>query len=150
MSFTSVTNLTVDTNILIYSIDPTDAVKHTIAKTLMADVYLGGGPLSLQCLTEFYAVCTRKAHLATSNQVAEVVANASDSMQIFPASHEDLFAAMKIHQQHRIQFFDALLLATARRVGCNVMLSEDVQDGHDYDGITVRNPFAPGFDLAAL
>jgi predicted nucleic acid-binding protein len=150
MSFTSVTDLTVDTNILIYSIDPTDEVKHTIAKTVMAEVYLRGGPLPLQCLTEFYAACTRKAHLATSHRIAEVVANASESMQIFPASHEDLFAAMQIHQQHRIQFFDALLLATARRAVCKVMLSEDVQDGHDYDGITVRNPFTPGFDLTAL
>ena len=144
------TNLTVDTNILIYSVDPTDAVKHAIAKTLMASVYLGGGPLPLQCLTEFYAVCAKKAHLATSNRIAEVVADASQSMQIFPASHEDLLAAMKIHQQHRIQFFDALLLATARRAGCRIILSEDVQDGRDYDGITVRNPFTPGFDLAAL
>ena len=71
-------------------------------------------------------------------------------MQVVPYSVDDVAAAMQIHQRHRIQFFDALLLATARRVGCKVMLSEDVQDGHDYDGITIRNPFAPGFDLAAL
>ena len=64
-------------------------------------------------------------------------------MRVVPYSVDDLAAAMQIHQRHRIQFFDALLLATARRIGCNVMLSEDVQDGHDYDGITVRNRLVP-------
>ena len=36
--------------------------------------------------------------------------------------------------------FDALLLATAREAGCTVLLSEDMQDGAEFDGVVVRNP----------
>jgi predicted nucleic acid-binding protein len=40
----------------------------------------------------------------------------------------------------RLSMFDALLLATAREAGCTVLLSEDMQDGAEFDGLVVRNP----------
>lgn len=38
-------------------------------------------------------------------------------------------------------FEDAVLWATARRVGCTTLLTEDLQDGRTLDGVTFRNPF---------
>ncbi len=73
------TNFTVDTNILIYSVDPTDSTKHSIAKTVMTSVYSRGGSLPLQCLSEFYAACAKK-HLAPLDKIAEVVDRAINSM----------------------------------------------------------------------
>ena len=37
---------------------------------------------------------------------------------------------------------DAAILEAARTSGCSVVLSEDLGDGQDYDGLTVENPFA--------
>ena len=72
-------------------------------------------------------------------------------MQIIPAAVEDLDPALQIHLQHNIQFFDALLIVTARRAGCTTFLSEDLQHGRDFDGITIRNPFVLSReDLASL
>ncbi len=48
---------------------------------------------------------------------------------------------MQTHQHHNIPFFDSLLLATATRVGCSVLLSEDLQHQRTIDGLTVINPF---------
>jgi predicted nucleic acid-binding protein len=48
---------------------------------------------------------------------------------------------MRAHQQDGLQFFDALLVCTARRAGCHTFLTEDMQNDRTLDGITIRNPF---------
>jgi predicted nucleic acid-binding protein len=136
-----VTNFTIDTNILIYSIDSTDPAKHVIARTIVVSIYSNGGILPLQCLSEFCAACTKKKHLGPIQEIEEAAKQAIRSMRMEPSASEDLLTAMRFHRQHHIQFFDALLIATARRAGCTVFLSEDLQDGRNFDGITVRNPF---------
>ncbi len=135
------TNFTVDTNILIYSIDPTDAAKHRIARTIMARVYSSTAFLPLQCLSEFYAVCVRKKLLARVSQISEVVSRAIESSEVIPYSPEDLLAAIQLHQQHHLQFFDALLISTAKRSGCQTLFTEDMQNGRALEGITLINPF---------
>ena len=42
----------------------------------------------------------------------------------------------------RFSYWDALLLATLDRVGCAVVLSEDMGDGAVLGGVTVRDPLA--------
>ena len=37
--------------------------------------------------------------------------------------------------------YDALLLATAKELGCNRFLTEDLNDGQDYCRVTAVNPF---------
>jgi predicted nucleic acid-binding protein len=36
------------------------------------------------------------------------------------------------------------ILEAARASGCEVVLSEDLSDGEDYDGVRVENPFRGG------
>ncbi len=37
--------------------------------------------------------------------------------------------------------WDALIVATAQLSGCVRVLSEDLNAGQDYDGVTIVNPF---------
>lgn len=62
-------------------------------------------------------------------------------MWIVNAVEEDLMAAMQIHQTHNIPFFDALLAATVRRVGCSTLFSEDFQHSRTFGTLTILNPF---------
>jgi predicted nucleic acid-binding protein len=39
-------------------------------------------------------------------------------------------------------FWDALIVASARRLGCTTLLTEDLQDGQDLGGVTVTSPFS--------
>ena len=41
----------------------------------------------------------------------------------------------------RMSFWDALLLVTAGGHGCAFLLSEDMQDGVRFGGVTVLDPF---------
>ena len=37
--------------------------------------------------------------------------------------------------------WDALIVRAAQRGGCAVLLTEDLQDGRVFDGVTIVNPF---------
>jgi predicted nucleic acid-binding protein len=50
-------------------------------------------------------------------------------------------AAANAAARHGISYWDAAIVEAARFAGCCTVLSEDVADGHDYDGIRVEDPF---------
>jgi predicted nucleic acid-binding protein len=101
---------------------------------------LRGFPVPLQCVSEFYRATTKKRIVSTleASRAAQATLEAN---LLVSAKEEDLVSAMELHQAGASQFYDALLLSTARRAGCTTLFSEDFQDGRDYGGITVRNPF---------
>jgi predicted nucleic acid-binding protein len=41
-----------------------------------------------------------------------------------------------------ISYWDAAILEAARALGCDAVLSEDLNDGRDYAGVRVDNPFS--------
>jgi predicted nucleic acid-binding protein len=52
-----------------------------------------------------------------------------------------LFDAMELVTSHRLSFWDAIMLAAAAHSGCRLLISEDMQDGFTWRGVTIRNPF---------
>jgi predicted nucleic acid-binding protein len=40
-----------------------------------------------------------------------------------------------------ISYWDAALVEAAREAKCHILLSEDLQDGMDFAGVRVENPF---------
>ncbi|HEV2710496.1 MAG TPA: PIN domain-containing protein [Edaphobacter sp.] len=131
---------TFDTNILIYSISSIDPRKHEIARQVVGTHAALIYPIPLQTLNEFYFATTRKKLIEAS--VASAIIH--DALELLPAvaiSSEDLPIAMRWHQQHDLQFFDALLIATARRAGCRIFFTEDMQNSRSIEGITLCNPF---------
>ena len=63
------------------------------------------------------------------------------------AEEDDLPAALDAVKRHKLAFWDAVLWGAARRVGARYLLTEDVQDGFDLDGLRFVDPFAPVNDL---
>jgi predicted nucleic acid-binding protein len=52
-----------------------------------------------------------------------------------------LLDAMELAVAHKFARWDAIMLAAAAASGCRVFLSEDMQDGFTWRGVTIRNPF---------
>lgn len=50
---------------------------------------------------------------------------------------------MELVASHRIAFRNAGILACAALAGCRRLLSEDMNAGFTWRGVTVGNPFAP-------
>jgi predicted nucleic acid-binding protein len=56
-----------------------------------------------------------------------------------------LLEAMDMAEAHRLGFWDSVMLAVAAQAQCRMLLSEDMQDGFTWRGVTIRDPFAtPG------
>lgn len=45
-------------------------------------------------------------------------------------------------RKFRLSYWDAAIVEAARVMKCEVVLSEEMSHGHDYDGVLVINPFA--------
>jgi predicted nucleic acid-binding protein len=132
----------VDTNVLLYAIsrDPDELEKAARANEILAQRDLG---LSVQVLQEFYVQATRetRADRLTHEQAAALV----DSFRRFPVGETAIgtvLRAMSTRQRFNISYWDAAILEAARALGCEVVLSEDLSDEQDYDGVRVENPFA--------
>ncbi|HEV2363890.1 MAG TPA: hypothetical protein VGS12_06785 [Caulobacteraceae bacterium] len=71
-----------------------------------------------------------------------MVSTYSAEFDTLGADQETLSAALGLAVQHQLQFWDSLICATAVRAGCTLLLSEDMQDGFAWRGLTIANPFA--------
>ena len=60
--------------------------------------------------------------------------------------------ATDLASDHGLTIWDSVLPAAAAEAGCRLLLSEDLQEGFTWLGVTVTNPFAPTLHpiLAAL
>jgi predicted nucleic acid-binding protein len=131
----------VDTNVLLYAISRDRAERN---KAVRAREIIDAGDigLSVQVLQEFYVQSTRasRSDAITHGQAAGLV----ESWCRFPVqvtSVEVMRAALATHLRFGISYWDAAILEAARELGCSVVLSEDLDDATDYDGIRVEDPF---------
>jgi predicted nucleic acid-binding protein len=51
-------------------------------------------------------------------------------------------SALALATDHKLQFWDALIVNAAADAGCALLLSEDMQSGFSWRGVTIANPFA--------
>ena len=131
---------TFDTNILFYSIDARNADKHVCARRIIGLADSRRILVLLQTLGELAnAVSKRSPHLLP--QTENLIHIASSMFGVVPMEFDDIVEALLIHGQHKFQFWDSVLWATARRAGCTMLFSEDMQDGRTIGGVTIRNPF---------
>ncbi len=132
----------VDTNILVYSHDTHDDVKHRGAENLLAQLWTSGlGVLSTQVLQEFYNAATRKLQPPmTPSQARQVVHDYSDWCLV-DTDPLLIISASRLSEQHSINFWDALIIEAALRAGAGELVTEDLQHGRRFGELTVRNPF---------
>ena len=77
-------------------------------------------------------------------QAAQIVRRWQRICSVHPASTGTTFqAALGLMADHRLQMFDALILAAAHEADADALFSEDMHDGFVWRGVTVVNPFKP-------
>jgi predicted nucleic acid-binding protein len=135
--------VTFDTNVLVYTLRTPDNPYLAVAADLVDRAAHGkSAVLLLQSLTEFSYVAIRKLRMDIAS-IQERVAALRDVAPVHAASEDDLPFALNLVRDHRINFWDALMCATASRAGLDYLFSEDLQDGRRFGGLTIVNPFRP-------
>jgi len=124
-----------DTNVLLYAVGAEDS-RAERARRLLAD----GGLISVQALNEFTNVARRKLGQpwAEINEKLGAVRALCEVKPLTVATHE---RALALAERYGYQIYDALQLASALENGCSVLYTEDLQNGQQIEGLTIRNPF---------
>lgn len=132
----------VDTNVLLYAHDLDAGAKHVRAKEILRNLWLErAGALSVQVLQEFYVNVTRKiSQPLPKNSARQIVG--SYAMWCGKTSADDVSVAFRIEDESQINFWDALIIASAISAGADTILSEDMNAGQRIAGIRIENPFA--------
>lgn len=137
-----------DTNVIVYAYDPGDAIRHERALQAVGNAMRQRRlVISTQVMQEFYDVVVRKRFMQPADALAALRLLADHT--VVPSSAESVLRALALQQRYRVSVWDALILQAALDARCQVLFSEDLQDGQcfesaDGSGLAVEavNPFA--------
>jgi predicted nucleic acid-binding protein len=132
-----------DSTTILYPLDPTEVDKGRICETWLRMVRPSGTlVLAMQVLNEVHSAVWRKPVFNLAR------AGLRDHLRAYhpfctappqtPVIQEQAWA---LQDRYGVQFWDALLLASANAANCRWFLSEDLNDGQVYGGVTAINPF---------
>jgi predicted nucleic acid-binding protein len=135
----------VDANVFVYAFDSSAKTKKMVAERLLERLWqTGSGCLSVQVLQEFFVAVTRKvARPLSIDEGAERVRELS-AWKVFAPTADDVVAAIAVQKQFQLSFWDAMIVQAAAELGCDVLWSEDLNDGQVLRGVRIRNPFVEG------
>ena len=130
----------IDSNVLIYAADdrPEEAAKASLARSVLA---FGEIAISYQVLQEFYACAVHPRKLGYSREKAAKICETWMRFHIEPLGAHSFARAIRFAIRYQISNWDGAILAAAEQAGCSTVYSEDLNDGQNYDGIRVINPF---------
>jgi predicted nucleic acid-binding protein len=132
----------VDTNVLLYAYDSSDAVKQPVAKVALQELWSQqSGCLSTQVLQEFYTIATRKLEPPLTRVEAREIIGLYTAWPVAVLDSDVILAATRIEEQSRLSFWDALVVEAARVSGAERLLTEDLQHGRVIEGVRIENPF---------
>lgn len=134
--------LALDTNVLAYAEGVNGEEKRDIALELVRSLPQEAIVVPVQTLGELFNVLVRKAGRSRAD-ARDALQAWRDSFAAIGTSPEIMAIATDLATDHRFGIWDALVLSAASHAGCRLLLSEDLQDGFTWGGVTVVNPFAP-------
>ncbi len=139
---------TLDTNILVYSVDRHAGTRQAQAAEVIERAAGCDCRLTLQAVSEFYAAVTRKG-IVPAREAAGLAADWMELFPCVPASPEAVRLALDAAAAGRAAYWDALLVASAAEAGCAGVLTEDLTDGGTLFGVRIVSPFGVGGVAAA-
>lgn len=131
----------IDTNVLAYAEGVGDSKRCKRAADVVAALDVNNVVLPAQVLGELFNVLTRKSG-RSAEQARDAVLSWSDAFDVADSTRDAVTAACDLAATHQMQFWDALIVSVAVRQQCRVLLTEDLNEGFVWQGMTVVNPFA--------
>ena len=129
-----------DTNILAYADGTDDAHRQRLALDILERLPVDRTVIAAQVLGELFNVLTRKKRIPRS-QARDRVLELRQTYDVLDTSAACLDSATLLAAEHAFSIWDAIILAVSDSAGCRILLSEDMQHGFEWRGVTVINPF---------
>ena len=130
-----------DTNILVYAVTDDDPRKREIAIDLITHSLEVNhdGCISTQVLQEFCNTMYKKTK-RTRQEIDALLDGFRDLLKT-DVTIDLVRHAIDVKEEYGIQFYDALIVSTAEKLGCTEIVSEDLNPDQTYRGMAVVNPF---------
>ncbi|HXE71313.1 MAG TPA: PIN domain-containing protein [Candidatus Nitrosotenuis sp.] len=132
----------VDSNVLVYSRASGEPGKQPRAMDWRAYCWRSRrGCLSFQVLQEYYVTVTRKLKPGVHPDLARADVRRLLSWRPLTVDVPTMEKAWRIEDRYGLSWWDSLVVATAQAGECRYLLTEDLQEGQEFDGLRVVNPF---------
>lgn len=132
--------IALDTNILAYA----EGIGDTAVRDSTMDLIKRISPeyilLPAQTLGELYRVLTAKAKRDPDHARTSILQWA-DSFEIADSTWSAFQSAFDLSADHSLQIWDSLILSIAAENHCRILLTEDLQHGFTWRGVTAVNPY---------
>jgi predicted nucleic acid-binding protein len=132
----------IDSNILLYVEGVGDEEKQKLATEILSLLNYDNVKIANQVLAEVYYVLLRKSKLSR-DQLRMRIHGWQHLAKTMPSTPTAFQSALDLATDHKLQIFDAIILAVCAENGCTCLLSEDMQDGFIWRGVEIINPLTP-------
>jgi predicted nucleic acid-binding protein len=133
----------VDTNILVYARDAAEPIKQKQALAWLERLWEEhSGRTSYQVLQEYYVTVTRKFSPGLSITDARDDVRALQTWNPCVIEKNVVDGAWSIQDRYQFSWWDSLIVSAAQVIGCQILLTEDLQHDQKIDELTIINPFA--------
>ena len=131
-----------DTNILVYAATDQDPRKRDIARELIShSIEINhDGCISTQVLQEFCNTMLAK-RLRTRKEIDGLLDYFRELLET-DVTVDLVRHALEVKEEYGIQYYDALIVSAAEKLGCHEIVTEDLNPNQLYRGMAVVNPFA--------
>lgn len=137
--------IAIDTNVFVYAFDASDPVKQAKARLFLASVIVNGEAAIVpwQVAVELLARFRRweAAGKMSTDEVQERFNEFLNIWRVHLPSTQLFERYFHFRNRYSLSHWDGLLVAACENAEASTVFSEDMQDGADYDGVKIVNPF---------
>lgn len=133
-------NVAIDTNVLAYAEGTNGAEMKAAALDMLDRLPPESTFIPVQTLGALFNVLVRKAGRSRAEAGAAIL-SWGDAFPLIDSSGDVILAATDLADTHQLGIWDAMILSAAADARCRMLLSEDLQEGFTWRGVTVANPF---------
>jgi predicted nucleic acid-binding protein len=133
--------IALDTNVLAYAEGINGAEQRLASLALIRRLPQEAVVVPVQVLGELFNVLVRKGGKSRSD-ARDALLSWRDTFPVVETSPEVMLAAADLATDHQLGIWDAVILSAASQAGCRLLVSEDLQEGFTWAGVTIVNPFS--------
>jgi predicted nucleic acid-binding protein len=123
-------------------LSPDELNAYSIAAKTMADLWESRADIiSAQVFQELYVTLTRKVAAPLKGNIAPRLIRNYLTWELVVNDGPIILHATEIEDNYRLSFWDSLIVAAAYSRNATIILTEDLNDGRQIEGIMIRNPF---------
>ncbi len=130
-----------DTNILVYLFDNNSPKKKRTTKKIIKAIIADSTPfISTQVLQEFYVTLTKK--LKMDPIIAKGALRYFEKFDVVTVNTKLIADAIDCSIINQLSFWDSLIVIAAESVMCNLLYTEDFNEGQVIRGVKIVNPYS--------